>query len=166
MPHGTCSIDSISSVFDDRYANGAIKMFMCKWCNYIQVHRMRMVQHMREHSQIDTNFNKNVDKLIFIPNVRPLTWNLSVNYQFVPESARFRCAIDKCGMCFSNSNDFERHFNENHGIETHFHVHIAQLLWKNRIAILPSIFPDISNAMADVHWSVVYAKCNSKVNFI
>lgn len=120
IQHGICSMDKITCVFDDRRSDGTLKMYMCKWCNYTQVTKSRMIRHLeREHHTIASNFMKNVEKVVCIPDLRPLSWEIKSKYKFVPDSTRHRCN-EVCGKRFGSYSDFEHHFGQCHNNETEF----------------------------------------------
>lgn len=120
MPHGNCSTDNIVSSFDNDSIDGVLKMFICKWCAYIQISRTHMIRHLGDHSHIDSNFQKNIINVTFIPNLQPIAWEISSNYQFVSDSAWYRCNIRNCGKCFNNPKEFENHFENWHPAEVSF----------------------------------------------
>lgn len=128
VQHGNCSIESMTSVFDGAAAagtadcNSAMMLVMCKWCNYVQVHKAHIVRHLQnEHNNIDINFNRNIQKVTFIQDMKPITWNLEPHFKFVPENKRFRCGYPKCTTAknFREFSDLEHHLNDRHSNEIH-----------------------------------------------
>lgn len=119
--HGDCSVDSIVNVCDDANGSGELKVFLCRRCNYVQLSKPRMVRHLEhEHDAIDSNFNRNIERITVLPDLRALTWELNAGQKFVNEQDRFRCSIGSCGGEFSRSGDFRSHFTQYHNNETTF----------------------------------------------
>lgn len=123
--HGTCSIDTVSDIFEAHGARHAVKAYMCKWCNYVRVHKTGMTAHLMEHEQndLDPNRNRNIQSVTLLPDLEPLTWTItgtSVDFKFVPESNRFVCNIEGCGTEYVNVNEFKSHFQQNHSTHTSF----------------------------------------------
>lgn len=129
VPHANCSVDSMVSAFDSAaatgHSNNSMMLFMCKWCNYVQMHKAHIIRHLeREHepTTIDTNFNRNIEKVAFIPDLTPISWCMSSSHVFVHEKDRFRCGFPKCGARgFRDFDELEYHFADRHKDETnHF----------------------------------------------
>lgn len=128
VAHGNCSIDKVTDIFEAHAASHAVKAYMCKWCNYVQVHKTGMTAHLTEHEQneLDPNRNRNIQSVTLLPDLEPLTWtitgtlNASVDLKFVPESKRFVCNIEGCGIEYVNGNEFKNHFQQNHSTQTAF----------------------------------------------
>lgn len=131
VQHGTCSIESMVSVFDSALATAgqshtsrSMMLFICKWCNYVQMHKAHLIRHLeREHEDtaVDTNFNRNIEKVAFIPDLTPISWRLSSSYKFVHEKDRFRCGFPKCSLGkrgFRDFDELEHHFADRHQNET------------------------------------------------
>lgn len=64
-------------VFD---SNNSMVVVIFKWCNYVKVHKTHIIRHLKreqEHTAIDSNFNRNIEKVAFIPDLRSISCCIS-----------------------------------------------------------------------------------------
>lgn len=137
--HGECNSDSVMNIFDGQ--TGAMNAFMCKWCHHVQFYKPRMMKHLEsEHETIDANFNKNIEKIVFIPDLRPLGWSIEIHHKFVAESDRYVCTVPRCGYSFRKANDFSEHFHKKHRQLPWFTCpHCDESIENNQRGIIPNI---------------------------
>lgn len=101
--HGNCSIDDTISAFDLPVASDAaaaaaaaagdstaidnnisIMLYMCTFCNFVQLHRAHIVRHLEhEHGLDASSDDRNIENVTFIPNLKPLTWTILSDYKYV-----------------------------------------------------------------------------------
>lgn len=66
--HDNCSVDSIMNICGDQHSSAELKVFLCRWCNYVQFSKSRMMRHVEhEHDTIDANFNRNIERITILP---------------------------------------------------------------------------------------------------
>ncbi|XP_031635187.1 uncharacterized protein LOC116348348 isoform X2 [Contarinia nasturtii] len=120
MDHGDCTADSVVDIFDGD--SNALMLYMCKWCNYMQVHKSRIMRHLKyEHEKIDINFNRNIERVYVIPDLTPVTHTINSPYKLLIDSKRYICSVGQCsGKEFANSTEFKSHFMQQHNDETRF----------------------------------------------
>lgn len=142
MAHGpsNCTEKSVVDIFDSDC--NTLMLYMCKWCNYMQMHKSRMMRHLKhEHDTIDTNFNRNIERVIVLPDLRPVEKTINTPYELVIESKRFVCSVEKCGKQFPNSSEFKVHFVTNHSAQKTFKCqHCDTLIVKQHRHIISDIF--------------------------
>lgn len=147
--HGNCAIDKVVDIFEAHGVTAAVKAYMCRWCNYIQVHKSRMTAHLMEHKQneLDPNRNRNIQSVTLLPDLEALTWSIiaspsaSVDFKFVPDTSRFVCGIENCGIELVSSSEFRGHFQQNHSTQTAFTCpHCGKMIEKKNRHLVTEIF--------------------------
>lgn len=136
--HGNCSIASVMDIFYDN----ALKAYICKWCNYIQVHKSKIVMHLKhEHEAIDSNFSRNIERVTLLPDLKPITWSISKDYAYVGEKNRFVCTIANCGADYVNASEFRMHFMQYHSRTKSFNCpHCNEMISKHSRQYITDIF--------------------------
>ncbi|XP_055305955.1 uncharacterized protein LOC129570395 [Sitodiplosis mosellana] len=139
--HGNCPVNKVTDIFDTDSCSRVVKAHMCKWCNYIQVHKSRMTAHFMEHQHnaLDPNFNRNILSVTLLPDLEALTWSIEP-FAFVAEQNRFVCSIENCSGEYVNGNEFKRHFQQYHSTHTSFMCpHCDKMIEKKNRQLITNI---------------------------
>lgn len=123
------------------------------------MHEAHLNTHLkREHGYTDTTtIQMNYEKFIIIPDMTPITKNISFQNKFVPENDRFRCGYRFCSSTsFSNFDELQRHCNRKHINETSNFTcpHCKKLIEKSESSFSVELFKHY-----DLH-GVFSVECN------
>lgn len=84
---------------------------ICKECNYLQISRNRLIDHLKkEHEFDEADVGQHYDKVVLIPDVSHV--RTMIKFGYVEAATRFTCTI--CEVATENAEEFVTHFKENH----------------------------------------------------
>lgn len=113
--HEGCSKVFVKHVFDSQANNCALKAYICKLCNFLQVNKDNLIKHLvNEHGSSSYELNKHSKKVTLVPNLRPITSMILNGLDFVGSANRYRCGFGQCYAHFGGSTDLLTHFKHMH----------------------------------------------------
>lgn len=105
--------NQVYNIYNANSNDGSLTAFICTKCNYLQIKRDRMIQHLiKQHKLTEAAENVDFEKVILIPNMTPIKSNGLKEYDYVKTAKRYSCTI--CSKQCQSANEFEDHFDEEH----------------------------------------------------
>lgn len=75
--HGQCAKELVQCIFDVDSSNDNITGYMCNTCNYLQISKKRLIQHIEtEHNSFDSSHNELYSRVILVK--APTAWIKSI----------------------------------------------------------------------------------------
>ncbi|XP_031631945.1 uncharacterized protein LOC116346154 [Contarinia nasturtii] len=106
--HKNCS-GTVVNGFELNASNGSLMAYMCKSCNYIQIHLSSMEKHLTVQHGFESPAD-HYERLTLIPDLSPVNSVVSEKYGF--STQLFKCTI--CTEIFTTSDEFRTHFDGKH----------------------------------------------------
>lgn len=131
--HEGCSKAFVKHIFDSQTNNCALKGYICKLCNFLQINKENIIKHLvNEHESSSYELNKSSKKVTLLPNLRPISTLILNGLEFVGSADRYRCGFGQCYAHFGGSVDLLTHFKHMHNRWTNFMCpHCSQILrWR------------------------------------
>lgn len=89
----------------------ALTGYMCKECNYLQINRQRLIDHLtKQHDFNESHVNRYYEKVWLLPDMSPV--KTIMRFDYIEPDIRFKCTI--CAVDFDNVDEFKAHFIEKH----------------------------------------------------
>ncbi|XP_055305958.1 uncharacterized protein LOC129570398 isoform X2 [Sitodiplosis mosellana] len=131
--HEGCSKTFVKHIFASQTNNCALKGYICKLCNFLQINKDNLVKHLvNEHGSTSYEINKHSKKVTLIPNLRHITSLIMNGHEFIGSADRYRCGFGQCYAHFGDSVDLLEHFKHLHNRWGDFMCpHCSQLIrWR------------------------------------
>lgn len=110
--HKDCD-SKAANIFDANSTDGTLMAYMCNKCNYVQIGRKRMENHLKnQHGRDRAIEERHFQKVMLIQSPNPVKSTIASEYEYVKPEKRFKCTI--CSVNCNSSDAFEKHFDEEH----------------------------------------------------
>lgn len=107
-----CKQPKLMTIFEyNDPMNGTLTGFMCKECNYVQISKKQMINHLREqHELSNEELIHYSEKITLVPDLRPIRSNFE--YKFIKDDLLYKCNI--CDEQLADIDEFQVHFDSAH----------------------------------------------------
>lgn len=89
IDHNKSCAGDVVNVFELNSRDNSLMAYMCKACNYIQIHESSMKKHMTIQHGFDSTA-ENYEKVVFIPDLSPIQSMVSERYRHTPTEQRYK----------------------------------------------------------------------------
>lgn len=126
--HKKCGRHALN-VFIKNSTDASLIGYMCKDCNYVQIHLSAIEKHLTNEHGFESVHESQYEKLTLIPDMSPLQSPVSSKYKFAEASQRFNCTI--CHKLFPGAEIFTQHLAEEHSEIDQYNCFCGEIVSKN-----------------------------------
>lgn len=109
--HKACG-ENVDNIFRANSKEGLLLAFICTKCNYMQIRRDRLVQHMvKQHKLTEAVECVDFEKVMLVPNMSTTNIHLK-EFEYIKANRRYSCTV--CLKRCQSASEFAIHFDEAH----------------------------------------------------
>lgn len=128
VEHRNCAGKAVN-IFEKNSSDASLIAYMCKDCNYIQVHLSAIHKHLINEHKYAPISESMYEKLTLIPDMMQLHSPVSEKYQFADALKRFKCTI--CPTQLQDALQFTAHIGEQHNDIDQYGCFCGEIVRKN-----------------------------------
>lgn len=111
--HLHCNHQLNKNVFDSSSNDGTLSGFMCSQCNYLQVNRLQIRNHLvKEHGFASHEAENYIESVTFVPNLAPIKSTI-FNFDYIDQVRLSKCTI--CKRQCKSIDELDLHVKNSHG---------------------------------------------------
>lgn len=126
--HKNC-MGAAMNVYEKNSSDASLVGYMCKDCNYIQIHLSAIQKHLTNEHRYQSINESQYEKLMLIPDLSPVNSVVSSKYSFAEASQRFKCTV--CNKPFADAEKFTAHLEEKHSQMDRYKCFCGESIPKN-----------------------------------
>lgn len=112
--HKKCAQKNIKTIFELDSNDGALNGYMCKHCNYIQINRSRLIEHLvNEHKFRKNQSAQHIKQVPLVLDLQQIQSHILTKFDYIADARLFQCTL--CKRQLSTIEELDAHVAGIHG---------------------------------------------------